>query len=190
MVVVDSARLQPANPGQYWWIPFAAGLLTITVGLIALIWPGPTLQVVGVLIGAYLLVWGVATLVRGIGGSDAMPTGLRIALVLLGLLSVLAGLLLIVRPTESVLAVALVIGFWWVLSGVVQLTRGIVIHDGRAWNIGLGILGIAAGTVILAQPAIGLAALVLISAIGLILQGTLEAIAGWQLRQLHKEGLA
>jgi uncharacterized membrane protein HdeD (DUF308 family) len=83
-----------------------------------------------------------------------------------------------------------VIGFWWVLSGVVELTRGFVIPEGRAWNIGLGTLGIVAGTIILAQPEIGLAALVLISAIGLIAQGGLEAIAGWQLRQLHKEGLA
>jgi uncharacterized membrane protein HdeD (DUF308 family) len=82
-----------------------------------------------------------------------------------------------------------VIGFWWVVSGVVQLTRGIVIPYGRPWNIGLGILGIVAGTIILAEPKIGLATLVLISAIGLILQGSLEAVAGWQLRRFHKEGV-
>jgi uncharacterized membrane protein HdeD (DUF308 family) len=189
MAVIDSAALQPANPGQYWWIPFGAGLFTILMGIIILVWPGPSLLVVGVVIGAYLLVWGVATLVRGVGGSDAMGAGARVALVLLGLLSVIAGLFLVVRPADSVLAIAWVIGFWWVVSGVVQLTRGIVISHGRAWNIGLGILGIAAGTIILAEPKIGLATLVLISAIGLIIQGTLEAVAGWQLRDLHKAGL-
>jgi uncharacterized membrane protein HdeD (DUF308 family) len=189
MAMVDSAALQPANPGQYWWIPFVAGLLTILIGIVILVWPGPSLLVVGVVIGAYLLVWGVATLVRGVGGSDAMGSGVRIALVLLGLLSVLAGLFLVVRPADSVLAIAWVIGFWWVVSGVVQLTRGIVIPYGRAWNIGLGILGIVAGTIILAEPKIGLATLVLISAIGLMLQGSLEAVAGWQLRRFHKEGV-
>jgi uncharacterized membrane protein HdeD (DUF308 family) len=189
MAMVDPAALEPANPGQYWWIPFMAGALTILIGVIILVWPGPSLLVVGVIIGAYLLVWGVATLVRGIGGSDAMGAGVRIALVLLGLMSVLAGLFLVVRPDQSVLAIAWVIGFWWVLSGVVQLTRGIVTPYGRGWNIGLGILGIAAGTIILAEPKIGLATLVLISAIGLILQGTLETVAGWQLRHLHKEGV-
>jgi uncharacterized membrane protein HdeD (DUF308 family) len=189
MAMVDSAALEPVNPGQYWWIPFMAGVLTILIGIIILVWPGPSLLVVGVIIGAYLLVWGVAELVRGIGGSDAMGAGVRIALVLLGLMSVLAGLLLVVRPADSVLAIAWVIGFWWVLGGVVQLTRGIVTPYGRAWNIGLGILGIAAGTIILAEPKIGLATLVLISAVGLILQGTLETVAGWQLRHLHKEGL-
>jgi uncharacterized membrane protein HdeD (DUF308 family) len=184
------STLGPAAPGQYWWLPFAAGVLTIIVGLIALIWPGPTLLVVGVLLGAYLMVWGVITLVRGIGGAHGMHPGLRLALVLLGLVAVLAALLLLVRPAESVLAVAWVIGFWWVLSGVVELTRGLVIPEGRAWNIGLGLVGIVAGTIILAQPEIGLAALVVISGIGLICQGALEAVAGWQLRYLHKEGLA
>jgi uncharacterized membrane protein HdeD (DUF308 family) len=180
----------PAAPGQYWWLPFAAGVLTIIAGLIALIWPGPTLLVVGVVLGAYLMVWGVITLVRGIGGAAGMHPGLRLALVLLGLFAVLAALFLLVRPAESVLAVAWVIGFWWILSGEVELTRGFVIPEGRAWNIGLGLIGIVAGTVILAQPQIGLAALVVISGIGLICQGAIEAIAGWQLRYLHKEGLA
>jgi uncharacterized membrane protein HdeD (DUF308 family) len=180
----------PTAPGQYWWLPFAAGLLTLTVGIIALVWPGPTLLVVGVLLGAYLIAWGVIDLVRGIGGAGEMHAGARLALVLLGVAAVLAGLFLLVRPGESVVVVAWAIGFWWVLTGAVQLTRGIVIPYGRAWNIGLGVLGIAAGTVILAQPEIGLAALVLIAGIGLICQGAMEAIAGWQLRELHKQGLA
>jgi uncharacterized membrane protein HdeD (DUF308 family) len=59
--------------------------LTIIVGVIALVWPGPTLLVVGVLLGAYLLIWGVLTPVRGIGGADGMHPGLRLTLVLLGL---------------------------------------------------------------------------------------------------------
>src|SRR3954453_9748021 len=75
MSVSSGSALGTAAPGQYWWLPFAAGLLTITVGLIALIWPGPTLLVVGVLFGAYLMVWGVVSLVRGIGGGDGMGPG-------------------------------------------------------------------------------------------------------------------
>jgi uncharacterized membrane protein HdeD (DUF308 family) len=190
MSSTTGSAFRSATPGHYWWLPFAAGLLTITVGLIALIWPGPTLVVVGVLFGAYLMVWGVVALVRGIGGGDGMHPGLRLSLVLLGIVAVLAALFLLVRPEASVRAIAWVIGFWWVVSGVLQLTRGFVIAEGRSWNLGMGLVGIAAGTIILAKPEIGLTALVLISAIGLICQGALEAIAGWQLRDLHKEGLA
>jgi uncharacterized membrane protein HdeD (DUF308 family) len=190
MSATTGSPFGPDAAEHYWWLPFAAGVLTITVGLIVLIWPGPTLLVVGVVLGAYLTVSGVVTLVRAIGGAEGMHAGLRLSLLLLGVLAVLAGLLLIVRPEKSVLVIAWVIGFWWVVSGVLQLTRGFVVAEGRSWNLGLGLVGIIAGTIILAQPEIGLTALVLISAIGLICQGALEALAGLQLRHLHQEELA
>ena len=59
---------------------------------------------------------------------------------------------MIVRPDESVLTVAWVVGFWWVLAGVMQLVAGIVEAEGRGFNIALGLLGIVAGGIILAQP--------------------------------------
>src|SRR5436190_17336937 len=46
MAMVDSAALEPVNPGQYWWMPFVAGVLTILIGIIILVWPGPSLLVV------------------------------------------------------------------------------------------------------------------------------------------------
>ncbi|MGW3354828.1 DUF308 domain-containing protein [Streptomyces bungoensis] len=46
-----------ANVG--WQILLTMGLATIAPGVIALVWPGETLRVVGVLFGVYLLVTGV-----------------------------------------------------------------------------------------------------------------------------------
>jgi uncharacterized membrane protein HdeD (DUF308 family) len=109
-------------------------------------------------------------------------------LAFLGLLTVLAGLIVLVRPGESVVAIAWVVGFWWVLAGVMQLIAGIVEPDGRGWNIALGALGIVAGGVILAWPGIGLVTLVWIVGLGLILRGVGEIAAGLGIRKLHKEG--
>ena len=57
-----SASAVPATPlepgtslGKYWWLPLAAGVLTVLAGLVALLYPGPTLLVVGVILGVYLL---------------------------------------------------------------------------------------------------------------------------------------
>ena len=80
------------------------------------------------------------------------------------------------------------LGFWWVLAGVMQLTTGIVVAEGRGANIALGALGIAAGTIILAQPRIGLVTLVWIAGIALLLQGALEIAAGLKIRRMHKAG--
>ena len=138
---------------------------------------------------AYLAAWGTMLVVDSVRGEGA-ATFARILGVIVGLLGLLAGLILLVRPGESVVTAALVLGFWWVLTGVMQLARGISMSEGRTWNVLLGVLGLVAGIVILAQPDIGLVTLVWIVGFGLILQGMIEIAAGWGIRRLHKEGLA
>ena len=128
------------------------------------------------------------TTIRGVAGERGLTTLARVVLAVLGLLTVLAGLIVLVRPGESVVAIAWVVGFWWVLAGVMQLIAGIVEPDGRGWNIALGALGIVAGGIILAWPGIGLVTLVWIVSLGLILRGVGEIAAGLGIRKLHKEG--
>jgi uncharacterized membrane protein HdeD (DUF308 family) len=176
-------------PGRFWWIPLVAGVLSLIVGVVALAYPGPTLLVVGILFGAYLAAWGTMLVIESVRGEGA-PTFARVLGVIVGLLGVLAGLILLVRPGESVVTAALVLGFWWVLSGVMQLARGISTSEGRTWNVLLGILGLLAGIIILAQPEIGLITLVWIVGFGLIFQGIIEIVAGLGIRRLHKEGFA
>ncbi len=190
-----TAHATPTTPyehgssvGKYWWLPLAAGVLTIVVGVIALAYPGPTLLAVCIIVGVYLIIWGVMTTIRGVAGERGLTTLARVVLAFLGLLTVLAGLIVLVRPGESVVAIAWVVGFWWVLAGIMQLIAGIVEPDGRVWNIALGALGIVAGGVILAWPGIGLVTLVWIVGLGLILRGVGEIAAGLGIRKLHKEG--
>ena len=193
MTGMEAAALPPPGEptiGSYWWLPFTAGVLTVIVGLIALIWPGPSLLFVGVLIGGWLVVWGALTLARGIGAAHSSPVGVRIVLILLGLLGIVAGLVLIVRPEASVATVAFVLGFWWTLMGVLQIVRGIAVGEERGVNLLQGAVGLIAGLLILAQPEIGLTLLMWVSGFGLLLYGTLEMTAGWRLRRLQKEGLA
>jgi len=71
-----------------------------------------------------------------------------------------------------------------------QLARGIAMSEGRTWNLVMGVIGLIAGIIILAQPEIGLVTLVWIVGIGLILQGVVEIVLGLGIRRLHKEGLA
>ncbi len=183
-----STRGEPGvgDVGKYWWLPLAAGVLTILVGIVALAYPGPTLLAIGILFGAYLTVWGTMSVISGISDTDT-DTVLRVLGVILGLLTALAGLILIVRPGQSVLTAALVLGFWWTLVGILQLARGVVVAEGRVWNLLWGLLGVAAGVIILAQPDIGLITLVWIVGIGLIFQGALEIAAGLALRRLRTE---
>ena len=176
-------------PGHYWWIPLVAGVLSVIVGVVALAYPGPTLLAVGIIFGAYLAAWGTMIIVDSVS-THGEPTFARILGVIVGIIAVLTGLILLVRPGESVVTAALVLGFWWVLTGVMQIVRGIAISEGRTWNLVLGAIGLIAGIIILAQPEIGLVTLVWIVGFGLIFQGIVEIAAGWGIRRLHKEGIA
>jgi uncharacterized membrane protein HdeD (DUF308 family) len=175
--------------GKYWWLLLVAGILTVLVGIVALIYPGPTLLVVGLLFGAYLAVWGAITLFHAVG-DESMPVLVRVLEVVIGLIGLFAGLVLIVRPGQSVLTAALVLGFWWVVVGVLQVVRGAAVKEGRVWNILWGLIAVVAGAIILAQPGIGLVTLVWIVSLGLVIQGAVEIAAALGWRKLHKAGLA
>jgi uncharacterized membrane protein HdeD (DUF308 family) len=171
----DGGRMSsPPTPTEIpTWVMFVAGGLSVAVGAAALIWPKPTLMVIGILFGVYLALWGAVALMLAVG-DDGVPTGARILGVLVGVLGLLAGLLLMVRPGQSVLAIVWILGFWWCVLGVMKLIRGIVIPGARLWNLLWGMVGIGAGAILLAWPGIGLGTLVIVVSVSLILQGFLE----------------
>lgn len=170
------AAVAPQGPPR--WLAAVAGVLSILAGIAALVWPGPTLAVIGILFGCYFAIWSFVVLVRAIGAHD-VSAGLRVLDVIVGVLGLLLGLALIVRPGASVATAALLLGFWWVVLGAMQLVHGIVDPVGRVWNVVWGIVGAIAGVIILASPEIAIATLVLIVGIGLILQGALELLVAF-----------
>jgi uncharacterized membrane protein HdeD (DUF308 family) len=155
-----------------------AGALSIVIGIVALVWSGPTLLAVGLLFGIYFTIWAVSALVRAIGAHE-LPIGLRLLDIIVSTLGLLVGLTLIVRPGASVATAALLLGFWWLFLGVMQFVHGVVDPVGRLWNLIWGVLGAAAGIIILASPEIALGTLVLVVGISLIVQGALELMVAF-----------
>jgi hypothetical protein len=182
---VAAEAVEPSSPSNYWWLLAIIGVLTIIVGFVALIFPGPTLLVVGLLFGIWLIVWGAFAIYRGV--ADGGGAGLRVLSVIIGVLGVLAGLVLVLRPGQSVLTVVLVMGIWWIVTGILEFIMGVVTKEYRWTNIILGLIGAAAGVIILVWPGIGLVTLVFIVGFTLIFRGTLETILAFQLRKLGQE---
>jgi uncharacterized membrane protein HdeD (DUF308 family) len=161
------------------------GLLAIVAGVLALVWPGPTLLLVGICFGAFLVFAGVGDLVGAFAG-DGSSAFMRVLEALLGIITLLAGFILLVRPGASVLAAAFVLGFWFLLSGSLQLARGIAVAESRAYDVGFGLLGVVAGIVILAQPGIGVVTLVWVVSIAFLLRGALLVALGLGLRKAER----
>jgi uncharacterized membrane protein HdeD (DUF308 family) len=180
-----AAEAALAKAQKRWWIPFVAGILSVIVGFVALVFPEPTLLAIGILFGAFFLIWGVMLLISGIADSDA-STLRRVLEVILGLFAAVAGVILLFRPDESVLTAAFTLGFYFILSGILQFVSGVAAQEHRVSNIIWGIIGIIAGVIILASPRIGIITLVLVVGFSLIFQGFVQIAIGWSLRRLHK----
>ena len=105
---------------------------------------------------------------------------------MLGVLSVVVGLLLIRHPIQGVTAVALLLGVWLVAAGVVRLIGAFEDPEHRGRRIvSAAVLGVA-GVIIVASPHIGYATLALIAGLGFIAYGLSLLVLGWSLRVVRE----
>jgi uncharacterized membrane protein HdeD (DUF308 family) len=175
-------RVVPVHKiGRNWWLPVLSGIVSVAVGIIAIAYPDITLRVLGIIFGInILLVGGIALLMAFDTNSDTTHSVMRL---IVGFIAVIAGLTLLVRPGASVAAVLIVISFWLIVVGVADLLRGITIREGRWTSIVLGVIGIAAGVVLVADPDIGITTIALIAGIVFIVRGLAEVVYGFDLRR-------
>lgn len=166
-----------------WWLFALFGILTIGVGVFLIASPHETLSVFTVIAGIFLLVDGVIALVRSIFGESAN----RGLLALIGVLSAIAGLVLIKKPFETLVVFALIIGVWFVVAGLVRFVATFALPEGRGLNILVALVDVVAGIVILSWPELGLATLAVIFGIVLVLRGLLLTFAGFALRHVAGE---
>lgn len=157
------------------------GALSVVAGILAVVFPGLTLLVLGIILGANLLIWGTLNLFMAFAPDLGVAGSVLRAVV--GILAALAGLVCLVRPGAGVGALLLAVSFWFVLTGIADIVQAIQQPDQRFLSFLLGLVGIAAGVIILANPTIGLKTLALLTGIGFIARGILEVGAGLALRR-------
>ena len=156
------------------------GVVTLGVGVFFVVSPHETLSTFTVIAGIFLLVDGVLALFGSIFGKGEG----RGLLALIGVLSAIAGLVLIKKPFDTLVVFTLIIGVWFVVAGIVRFVVALGSPEGRGGNILTAILDLIAGIVILAWPDLGLATVAVIIGIVLIVRGALFIVAGWQLHKL------
>ena len=168
---------------QLWWLVTLFGAAVFCVGVFFVVSPHETLSTFTVIAGIFLLVDGVLA----IGTSIFAKGEGRGMLALIGVLSAIAGLVLIKKPFGTLVVFVLVIGVWFIVAGVVRLVAAFGEPEGRATSIAVAILDTIAGIVILSWPGIGLTTLAVVIGIVLIVRGALFFMAGWEMRRLGHE---
>jgi uncharacterized membrane protein HdeD (DUF308 family) len=165
---------------------YAPGIAFIVVGILALLEPPLASLAAGVYLGAMLCVAGAFMLAGGLANIDHRGGWLS---ALLGLLSLVAGLLVLYNPIAGAVSLVWVMGAWFIVGGIFELAMGFSIPVGRTWLILVGIINIALGAwVTMMSPANAFAFLGYLVGISLTLRGLwsliftadLHRVRGWQ----------
>ena len=165
----QASRMANTQLTKVRWALGLNGVLAIAVGVLILVWPGISLFALTIVFGAYTLATGVIGFFAAFSGSNG---GERGWLIVSSLLGIAVGVMVLVWPNISALALLYVIGAYAVALGIIAIGGAFWLPiDGSdtALMILSGLISILFGIVIFARPGAGaLVVLALIAAFALI----------------------
>lgn len=169
----------------HWWVLTLRGVLALIFGIMAVAWPGITLVVLAIVFGAYAIVDGVLAAVA----ATRAAKGQRAPLILLAIAGLLFGIMCVVWPGLTVLVIALLIGIWAIVTGVMDIVTAIRMRKeirGEWLHVLAGALSVLFGLLVLAWPATGALTIALIIGIYAILAGIALIVLSFRVRRLRE----
>lgn len=159
------------------------GVLAVAVGLMSVIWPGVTLTVVVALFAAYAFIDAVIQAARAFSGASA---GRVFGYLLLALLDLAAGVVALAWPGITAIALVLLVAIWAFATGFLEIAAAF--GDGetaglRAYFVLSGLVSIALGVVLSADPDIGAVSLALVFGVFAIVYGVSQLVLAAEARK-------
>ena len=169
---------------EHWGLVLVMGILSIVLGVLAIMWPGATLLTIAIFFAAWLFVSGIFSIIQSFTRDG--DTGGRVLNAIIGVLSVIVGFALLRTPFQALEVLIFVLGVFWVAQGIVTFIGAFSSKQGRNWRLFTGILGVIAGIIVLVYPISSAAVLALFGGIWLVILGITQIIAAFQLRSAAK----
>jgi uncharacterized membrane protein HdeD (DUF308 family) len=159
----DPARCDAMSEvlAQRWWAVGLRGILAIIFGLICLLTPGIAVGAFVIVFAAYMFVDGVFAIISGIRAARSGETwGL---LILEGVVDLAAGVIALLWPAITLVALVWIVAIWAILSGALMLAAAFSLNldYGRWWLALGGIASIIFGILLIIEPFIGAVVLTL-----------------------------
>lgn len=176
---------------RVWWIYLFSGIVSILFGAVVL-----TLEIdwvdgarrgvtasylVALLIGAWLIAWGVFQLVAALG--DSRPNSGWYAFG--GLAAIVAGILAWAWPDATYLVLVVILGWAFIVWGVIDIIGGFTVMGSYHWWVNLirGVASIVLGIFAMAWVNIALFFVLLVLGVGSILWGIGDIAAAFLFRR-------
>jgi uncharacterized membrane protein HdeD (DUF308 family) len=160
------------------------GSLAILVGVVSVAWPDITVGAFVILFAVYAFIAAVMDAARAFNSSRAGPVA---GYLLLAVLSAAAGVVALVWPNITVLALVLWIAAWAVVTGVVEaalaLRQGETAGERAMWAL-TGLVSVALGIVLLIRPDIGALSLATVFGLFSVVYGISSLTLAFQARKV------
>lgn len=174
--------------GQRWWVLLLRGICAMVAGILTIAWPEITLLALVILFAVFALVDGAAGIVLGIRGEEDGTVWWT--MIILGLISVAAGIMALSWPGLTALVLLAIIAASAILRGIFEIITAIRLRKeiDDEWVLGLsGLLSLAFGILLWVAPGEGALAVVLLIGAYMLALGVMAVALSLRLRRLqHK----
>jgi uncharacterized membrane protein HdeD (DUF308 family) len=139
-----------------WWILLLKGIILVLFGLFTVFWPAISFIALSLVFALYILLSGVMNVIYGIIGISTHRYWFLI--LVLGIFELGVGVFAIDHPHISIAALALLIGFTFLIRGIFEIISAfddMFIHTHRILQSIGGALSIVVGLIVLRYPISG-----------------------------------
>jgi len=157
------------------------GAVAIAFGIVAFVWPGPTIRVLVFLLAAFALVEGAVNITGGLRVRQGWALAEGIVSVLIGIVILVAG------PGLTAIALLYLVAAWAILTGIARIVAAIQLRRvlSNEWLlIASGAASLIFGVIAAIFPGAGILALLWFVAAWSIVLGVLLIVLALQLRQM------
>lgn len=144
--MTDTRADTPATGPGWGWI-MAYGIISLVIGLLAFLWPFAATYAATVVVGAFFFVSGAFSIGAGLFGRGSEGRGYAVAF---GILSLIAGVVMLMEPLTGALSLTLMVALWLGVRGVLELYWGVKFRRRRWTMVALGVVNLLLAAFILA----------------------------------------
>ncbi len=155
--------------GKGSWIVTLKGILALIFGLIALFYPGRTIEFLTLVFGWMLLIAGVVFIIGSIMHTKANSNWG--SWLLEGIIDLILGLIIIIFPLFAVGVFMILIGIWAIIMGLWRIYLSGKFRSQKGLLIFSGVVSLIFGILVIINPFAGAGAIMIVTGIWAILFG-------------------
>ena len=176
------------EPVRHWWMYLIIGVLAFFLGVFMLTNPTITYEMMTLLLGLALVVFGIIEMIVGIFSRNIFVS--RAAVIIGAVLNIVLGILLAANPGIAALTLPLILGMWMLYQRFMTISYAGDLKGFHVKGYGLtlfcGIILLILAILILLRPvAIGMMTVAIYIALSFIIYGLSEIVSAFRLRTIH-----